>query len=91
LQHASSVAHSAPPLFDELPPPPPSPLLEGVLLELHAAAVTAATKTTGMAKSDRLSFMAGHHTRRFDRVKNLLGDLVTKACTFQRQRKPTVR
>jgi hypothetical protein len=64
-QHASSVAHE-PVGVDEV-----LVLLDpDGELELHACAVMAAMKTTGRAKSERLRFMGGHHTRAFDRVKN---------------------
>lgn len=65
-QQAESVVHAV-----LLPPPPPSvpPLGDsGVALELHAAAATAAVKTTEMAMKERLDFIGVHLSRRFDWV-----------------------
>jgi hypothetical protein len=82
-QHAVSWVHAGPPL----PPPesfPPVAVLDELL---QAAAVMEAAKKTGMAKRYRLAFMAGHHTRRTDPVKNVCAILVTKTYT-RRPRAP---
>jgi len=72
-QQSPSSVQASPPVPPPPPPPPPEPPPPPPLLfvlELQAAAAMRPAKRTGMAKSVGRIFMGGHHTRRFDRVKN---------------------